>query len=99
MNYYLIVSVRKHDYFYSFQHENEQYKANVQKQQETLKQQFQALKDDLNHKMEAKNALLEATQEKIVLCQRERDALEHELNSRRQKDNTMKEQIISMFGS
>jgi predicted nuclease with TOPRIM domain len=64
-----------------------------------LRQQFQAIKDELDDKMEAKNALLQTMQEKIALYQRERDALKNELNSRQKKDNAIKEQIISIFGS
>ncbi|CAB4015955.1 Hypothetical predicted protein, partial [Paramuricea clavata] len=88
-----------HSYINKLKHENEQYKANLQTQQETLKQQFQAIKDELDDKMEAKNALLQTMQEKISLYQRERDALKNELNSRQKKDNAIKEQIISIFGS
>ena len=82
-----------------FQHENEQHKANLQKQKEALKQQFQAIIDELDEKMEAKSALLQTMQEKITLYQRERDALKSELNSRQKKDNAIKEQLISMFGN
>lgn len=82
-----------------FQHENEQYKANLQSQQKSLQQQFRSIKDELDEKMKAKNALVESLQEKIALYQQERDTLKNELNSRQQKDNAIKEQIISIFGN
>ena len=82
-----------------FQHENEQYKANLQSQQKSLQQQFRLVKDELDEKMKAKNVLVESLQEKIALYQRERDTLKDELNSHQQKDNAIKEQIISIFGN
>lgn len=83
---------------FSYQNENEQCKANLQTQKETIKQKFQEMKEELDRKLEAKNDLLKNMQEKIAQYQRERDMLKNELNSRLKKDNAIKEQIISMFG-
>ena len=71
----------------------------MQSQQKSLQQQFRLIKDELDEKMKAKNVLVESLQEKIALYQRERDTLKDELNSRQQKDNAIKEQIISIFGN
>ena len=64
-----------------------------------MKQQFRAIKDELDEKMEEKNTLLQTMQEKITFYQHERDLLKNELNSRQKKDNAIKEQIISIFGN
>ena len=71
----------------------------MQSKQKSLEQKFREIKDELDEKLEGKNALVESLQEKIVLYQRERDTLKNELNSRQQKDNAIKEQIISIFGN
>ena len=71
----------------------------MQSQQKSLQQKFREIKDELDEKLEGKNALVESLQGKIVLYQRERDTLKNELNSRQQKDNAIKEQIISIFGN
>lgn len=71
----------------------------MQSQQKSLQQKVREIKDELDEKLEGKNALVESLQEKIVLYQRERDTLKNQLNSRQQKDNAIKEQIISIFGN